>query len=76
VVQASDEKDAERQLVLSLYEKLDELLSSINAINVSQIRLHIDYVIPYTGEPEKILNPSHFPPDVPIPRYFVLENRS
>lgn len=76
VVQAFDEKDAERQLVLSLYENLDELLSNINAINVSEIRLHIDYVIPHTGERDRVSNPSHFPSDVPIPRYFVLEKRS
>jgi hypothetical protein len=76
VVQAFDEKDAERQLALSLYENLDELLSNINAINVSEIRLRIDYVIPHTGERDRVSNPSHFPSGVPIPRYFVLENRS
>ncbi|HIC91830.1 MAG TPA: hypothetical protein EYP21_07205 [Syntrophaceae bacterium] len=76
VVQAFDEKDAERQLVLSLSENLDELLSNIVAINVNEIKLHIDYVAPHTGESTQILNPSYFASDVPIPRYFILENRS
>ncbi len=76
VVQAFDEKDAKRQLILGISEKLDELLGNIIAINVSEIKLHIDYVAPHIKENSQILNPSHFGPDILIPRYFVLENTS
>ena len=75
VVQAFDEKDAKRQLVLGLSEKLDELLSDVIAINVSEIKLHIDYVAPHVKGNSEVLNPSHFAPDIPIPRHFILENR-
>jgi len=74
VIQASDEKDAKRQLVLGLSENLDELVSNIIAINVNEIKLQIDYVAPHIGENSQISNPSHFASDIPIPRYFILEN--
>ena len=68
IVQAESREEALRQAALCLHRDLEELLSRINAINVSEVYLEIDELRPVATAPKRVpWNPQPFAPDVEVP---------
>lgn len=72
IVQAQDEEDAVRQACLCLDRDLEEILSRVNAINVSEVRVQISDVEGVRDGTDAYWNPQWFSRDVVIPPYVVV----
>lgn len=72
VVQARDEEDAVRQACLCLDRDLEEILSRVNAINVSEVWVTFSEVTPVEDSGEAFWNPSWFSHEVQVPPYLVV----
>lgn len=73
IVQAEDPDDAVRQACLCIDRDLEEILSRVNAINVSEVLVEFSSVEP-AQEPESTFwNPSWFPRDLTVPPYVIVQ---
>lgn len=72
VVQAEDAEDAVRQACLCIDRDLEEILSRVNAINVSEVLIEFSCVEPARDETPAFWNPSWFPRDLTVPPYVIV----
>jgi hypothetical protein len=74
LVQARDRDDALRQACLCLDRDLEELLSTVNAMNVTEVLVTVREVSPELqgARDEELWNPEPFDTEILVPRHIVL----
>ncbi len=73
VVEAENQADALRQACLCVDRDLEEMLASVNTINLNKVHVEVQTVKELHGsEGQDIWNPAQFEPQVEVPRYIVI----